>query len=429
MGAGIGQVEAVKFVNHTQFPAFAFFGVKPEGGEFHVVALRQTLTWDKTGQLLFTDEQAPLCETDEPFDPEQPGEIRQESDLCPYKPRCDIIVNGNAYPPAGSALQSFGVRLRVQRPDTPAPLPLKPRGLNPLMPPSPKQMAAWRAAAEQANRLPGELLLDKTLRITGERYFVHHLLGWELSEALPISEPVPLRLSQAFGGQCRIEAGTEAAEEIARRYRLPPQQDHPGAPAVLDALTANPFGCGFTRQWFLNATRTEKLAAPRIESHPLDVSVFNHICAGRLKEDASALVAGLGVRPRYHPDRVKFMGMVDNVPFIDLAFWNAAWPDQQVDALLGNEIIELTNLCAPDTPGLIRDGNGNGILRLKLPDHQPSTLARLEHGAIEEIETRLDTVIIDTEAHQVSLVWRAILPTSSEILILEAHYPGSEHSS
>jgi hypothetical protein len=420
----------VEFVNHTPFPAFAFFGVKPEGGEFHVIALRQTLIWDKTGQLLFSDDQAPLCETDEPFNPEQPGEIRQESDLCPYKPRCDIIVNGHAYPPAGKVLQDFNVRLRVQRPGAPVPLPPEPCGLNPFMTPSPEQMAAWRTAVERATYPPEDLLLDKTLRVTGERYFVHHLLGWELSEAQPINEPVPMRLSQAFGGQCGIEAGTHAAEEVSKRFRLTPRQtpDSP-APAMLDGLAANPIGCGFARQWYLDATQTEKLAAPRIESplYPLDVSVFDHISAGRL-EDATALVAGLGVRPRCHPDRVKFMSMINDAPFIDFTAWNAAWPDQQVDALVGNEIIELTNLCAPDTPGLMHDGNGNGVLRLKLPDHRPSILARFEHDTAEELETRLDTIVVDTEAQQVSLVWRATLPTLPKACVLEAHYPGSEHS-
>ena len=427
MGAGINQVKIMKFINQTQFPAFAFSGVKPEGTEFHVVALRQTLTWDKAGQLFFANNQNPLCETDEPFDSEQSDEIRQEFDLCPYKPRCDVIVNASAYPPAGKALQSFEVRLRIQRPGVPAPLPPKPHGLNPFMPPSPEQMAAWRAAVEQAKcPLPGEQLLEKTLNVTGERYFVRRLAKWELSEAQPVSGPVPLRLTQAFGGQCEVEGGTDAAEEIARQHHLSSDDPDAPAPTILDALAANPIGCGFARQWFLDAMRIEKLPAPRIEfpSRPLDISVFNQISAGRFKEeDATALVAGLGVRPRGHPDRVKLIGMVDNTPCIDFAFWNAAWPDQQVAALAGDEIIELTNLSAPSTAGLVLDGNGNSVLRLKLPGHLPSILAHFENGTIGKTETRLDTVVIDTEVQQVSLVWRATLDMSPEVHTLEVQMP------
>jgi hypothetical protein len=130
----------MEFRNDTPFPAIAFAGVDPRGQDFHVVALRQTLTWDDAGALLFVDKQRPLCEADEFFGVEMQGSVRQESDLCPYKPRCDAIVNATVSPPRrpdGSAPTRFEVRFVVKRPDAPAPSPPEPYGLNycPRIPP------------------------------------------------------------------------------------------------------------------------------------------------------------------------------------------------------------------------------------------------------------------------------------------------------
>lgn len=166
----------MEFVNHTPFPALAFAGLDQFSQSFQVVALRQTFTWGDTGELEHAEDQAPLCESDDYFGASLQGSVRQESDLCPYKPRCDVIVNATAYPPRrpdGSALGRFDIQLVVSHPGSPAPLPLEPQGLNPLMPASPEQMQAWRREVELARKtlMPGQRLIDKTLTVTGERQF------------------------------------------------------------------------------------------------------------------------------------------------------------------------------------------------------------------------------------------------------------------
>ena len=45
----------------TPFPALAFEGIDQHEQSFHVLALRQTLTWDESGQLDYADEQAPAA--------------------------------------------------------------------------------------------------------------------------------------------------------------------------------------------------------------------------------------------------------------------------------------------------------------------------------------------------------------------------------
>ena len=61
---------------------------------FHVVALRTTSEIKSCGTLQFIPEQAPLAVTDDYHGEMNRSSVRQESDLAPFKPRCDVIVNG-----------------------------------------------------------------------------------------------------------------------------------------------------------------------------------------------------------------------------------------------------------------------------------------------------------------------------------------------
>lgn len=449
----------MQFVNHTPFPALAFEGIDQHDQAFHVVVLRQTLTWDAHGKLNYANEQSPLREEDAYFGKTNRSAVREESDLCQYKPRCDVIVNATAYAPGGKAAQRFEVRLQLKRPETPAPLPEEPQGLNPYMPASLEQQQAWQAAVADAQkqRLPGKLLIDKTLVVTGERDFVKRVwpyrllatltrwgsLGiiranaWRLTAPRPV-DTVPLNNEFAFGGQCRINAGDKAARRIARKYHLKPeaQASHPDAdgpaaqrPLAHAAFAANPIGRGYTRHWFIKAGGCTRLPAPQLENphHPIRISDFTKALTGAYENGAgSHLLAGLGVRPKGHPERAKLMGTIDDA-FIkgdawlpedfDFAIWNAAWPDQQVDELQGDEVIELTNLCAPDTPGAQRDAQGNTRLNLRLPGDECQLLIRLETGEMFQHPMRLDTLLIEPDAQTCHLVWRAVLAKDDEVTL------------
>jgi hypothetical protein len=449
----------MEFVNHTPFPALAFEGIDQHDQRFHVVALRQTLTWDDAGALAFADEQQPLCEADEFYGDNLQGSVRQESDLCGYKPRCDVIVNATAYPPRradGSMPERFEVRLSVMRPGTPASIPARPYGLNPLMPASDEAIRSWQAEIERiTNAHPaGDCLIDKTLVVTGERRFVKAnrwqraiaalvtvgTLGivrvppWRLTRPQS-AQAVPLRLERAFGGRCRIDVGSSAADNVPKKYRLTPEQieAHPDAarpPVADDACPFNPVGRGYVCDWFLNAIDLRSATAPQIEysTRPIGLDDFNDARRGKL-DSGDRLVAGLGVRPKGHPARAKLVGTVDQ-EFIesdaalpkdfDFAVWNAAWPDQQVDALSGDERIRLINLCSAETPGVTRDRQGNAVLTLTLPGHLPFLLVRFEDGAIGELGARLDTLLIDLDKRAVSCVWRATISKRPVVRAIEA---------
>lgn len=449
----------MEFVNHTPFPALAFEGIDQHDQAFHVVVLRQTLTWDAHGKLNYADEQSPLCEEDTYFGAINHSAVRQESDLCQYKPRCDVIVNATAHAPGGKAARQFDVRLQVQRPDTPAPLPREPQGLNPYMPISFEEKRAWQTALGDAKRqhLPGKVLIDKTLIVTGERQFVKRAwpfrliatltrwgsLGiirpntWRLTTPRPVNT-VPLSNELAFGGQCRINAGETAARRVGKKYRLKPevQASHPDAdgpaelrPIAHAAFSANPIGRGYTRRWFIKASACQRLPAPQIENprHPIGIADFNKALNGKFEHGAgNHLLAGLGIRPKGHPERAKLLGTIDEA-FVkgdtwlpedfDFAIWNAAWPDQQVDELQGDEVIELTNLCASETAGARRDAQGNLTLKLNLPGDECQLLVRLETGEMFQHPMRLDTVLIEPEERTCHLVWRSILAKDDEVAL------------
>ena len=412
----------MEFTNFTPFPALAFQGLDQHQQDFHVLVLRQTLSF-ATGTLMYADEQAPLCEEDEFFGAPNLSSVRQESDLCHYKPRCDVLVNATAVAPGGTPVRRFDVRLRVHS----------------------------AAAAQGARSAP---LLDKTLTVHGARDFVKTAgptsllkmasLGllrpapWELTAAQMLTE-LPLRHEAAYGGQCRIEHDDQAAQHVPKAQYLTPEQqtEHPNQPAPLahTVCDLNPLGVGYSESWYLKATRQERVPAPQIEAPaaPLTAALFYRALDGKLKdltaqELAAFTPAGMGVVPKGHPTRRRLAGTVDEAfaksdqwlpDDFDFAVWNAAPVDQQLDYLQGDEVIELTNLCAPAAPGATQDAQGNTLLQLTLPGDLPFVLVHYPDGRMGELRAVLDTVIIDPERNQVSCVWRATVGSEPEVAALE----------
>ncbi|MBV6320916.1 DUF2169 domain-containing protein [Duganella violaceipulchra] len=447
----------MEFVNYTPFPAQAFEGIDQHRRPFHVVTLRQTLNF-ATGTLKYANAQAPLCEGNVCFGEIGGVGVRQESDLCHYKPKCDVIVNAAAYAPQGKPRTCFPVRLRVAKPDAPAPMPQHPQGLNQFENAAPEIMACWRKAVQHAEQhpVPGALLINKTLIVNGEREFkkkagitrtlygllrlstlgLLRLNPWRLTDAKRVTM-LPLRYERAYGGECRIEAGDSAAHRLPRKQRSVlaglPARDNTLAllPALHSVYEPNPRGTGYVEPSYLRATRVRAIAAPQIElpGAPLCAWKFWQALRGSpndaARDNPSALQpAGFGIRPGSHPARRAFAGTVDQTFLkgddalpadFDFAFWNAAPPDQQTDFLHGNETFELINLCAPDTPGATLDRDGNTTLRLKLSGHECFVLVRQEDGTLFRQALALDTVLLEPEERLLTLVWRGILPKDADV--------------
>jgi hypothetical protein len=412
----------MEFTNYTPFPALAFESVDQHDQEFHVVVLRATFDIMPNMELKLADDQQPLAFTDEYYGELNKSSIRQESDLSPYKPKCDVIIIGSAYAP----------------------------GLKPA------------SRFEAGIRITGSVSFGKKLAIYGPRFWEMHDSSWTLTEATPITF-LPLQYEFAYGGECRINENDPASKQVKHEYRLTPdqRQQHPDgadlAPIVHTTYEQNPVGMGYTEQWYVNATKPAeaglvideqeqqkepqvgviekmsrflgithapvpaptrekfipvksecKIPAPQIESPEDPIKEF----------DKQYKPQGVGVITKAWEPRLKLAGTYDEnwlkekwpgLPSdFDFAYWNCAPQDMQVPYLKGDELFELCNL----TP--------QGTLKFQLPGLLTFMMADFEEGEEELIPARIDTVIIEPDTMQASLVWRALIPVSPELLSLEA---------
>lgn len=450
---------AAEFENLTPFPALAYTMLDTEDRAYHVLAMRVTYQLEADAampgsyQARVLDTAAPpLVVEDQYFGEMNRSSVRAESDLAPYKPKCDVIVNATAHAPGGTPTPRFEVRLRVRTPDSPAPLPEPPRGLNPFQQASAKDMADWRRAVEHARAHPveGTVLIDKRLIITGERGFTQHAwplrlfwwavkwasLGlirhnpWKLTAPQKLTE-LPLRYESAFGGECRINLDDQAAERVPKKQRLTPEQQaqHPEQPSPVahTVCELNPIGQGYSEAWYLQATKQTKIPAPQIESRsaPITAPLFWRALNGKLKNAtpqqlAAFIPAGFGLIGRPWLPRRSRAGTYDQAwldnrhPYLpadfDFAYWNGAPIDQQIPELPLNALISLTNL----TP--------EGELHTQLPGHRAFLLAWFEDGAALPIEAAIDTLSIDTDSLTLTCVWRTLLPKDLPIARLEARF-------
>jgi hypothetical protein len=105
----------MQLVNKTSLVAAFTLAFEPDGRELLVVAIKGTYTMpDRSDdEPLLSDEQVPLVGADEFTGDPGLSAPRYETDFAPRKPRCDILLNGSAYAPAGRPTERVTVGLRV----------------------------------------------------------------------------------------------------------------------------------------------------------------------------------------------------------------------------------------------------------------------------------------------------------------------------
>lgn len=454
------------FDNNTAFDALQYETVDQYKDAYHVVVCKIAYALGAAGvpsvhksagsagtddsapiwaSLNVLPEAAPLLSEDEYFGEMHRSSVRQESDLAPYKPRCDVILNASAYvphSPQGRPATQCTVRMIVQRPSTPAPLPEMPPSLNPHMSPSEPAMRAWRAelALAQRSRIPGERLIDKSLVVWGERWLTRPSANsnqWDITAPQAFSH-LPLRYESAFGGEARINAGDAAAARVPNIARLSPAElaQHPdceAAPALQpiahSACETNLLGCGYSQEWYWQATQCQQLPAPRIEypGQPLSAALFAKLAAPDAKQADFPAVAGVGCVGRAWLPRRHLIGQFqakaqyaeDEYPELprdfDFGYWNCAPRDQQCAHLRGDEEFALINLCPPQSPLASINTQHDTQLCFQLPGH-------IFYLALGDVQGRfalkpllIDTVNIDLEKNRVEVVWRAVISTHANL--------------
>jgi len=144
--------------------------------------------------------------------------------------------------------------------------------------------------------------------------------------------------------------------------------------------------------------------------------------------------AGFGAIPPDWPQRRQYAGIPGKAgvaswwpwspPRFDERFWMATLPDQWVEGYFrGDEFVELVHL-HPEHPDWRTElpGQRARVFVLRVPADAPLSSARrgrlVDAGAtFEEVPLVLDTVFIDADAAEMTLVWRGSTPVRSPKLL------------
>ncbi|WP_438021413.1 DUF2169 domain-containing protein [Sorangium sp. So ce315] len=392
--------------NLTPLDALAYSALDAHDEEHHVVALKAAYRLVPGGDgeathrcELAPDDSAGRLLLRDVFEGEvNASSVRAESDIAPFKPRCDVLVRATAWAPANEPAERWTARLRVTAPDAEHP-----------------------GVGAGARELPRRALVDKTLEVCGPRWFERSAEGWQLTRPEPAAS-VPVRWEHAFGGRSLVGTG-------------------PGRAPLLDEVCfTNPVGCGWMEARYLDALRDagapapDRLAAPQLErpdGRVTRLAVASHpphaVEAPQMAEIAAGYPfapAGLGCVGRAWTPRLQRAGTYDDAwaagrhPFLpddfSFAYWNAAPDDQQIAHPGPGLRVELWNLARPDLACA-------GRVAFELPPHRAFVMAWIA-GLPVPVLAALDTLSVDAESMVVTCVWRTLVARGLGVRRMEARF-------
>lgn len=367
-GRAIPDVPLAQHVNHTPFWSQYYQSVDCEGEVFHTVVtrvgydMRTVRRGPVGGPLGYASEAPALAMGDEFAQPAHPhhSELLWESDFCPFKPKCDVLVVNAATRPDLSEWQRH-VSIH----------------LDPALRPRARRWTCalaldWTDEAGQSQHW------HKHLNITGPR---HIKLWGGVSEPEQVSE-VLLGWAQAFGGPGdeRNPLGVGHAQRTGDKA---PQQEVGGQPFRGGLLQLNypPAGLGpIGKAW-----------RPRRS------------------------LAGT-----YDNTWLKTQWPLPPKDF-DYGFWNCAPTDQQLAYPPPGARISLLNLWPPMLPGQrLPAGNPDTeTWRGTLPEHQLFVLWRLHSGPMLIKNAWLDTLIVNLAAQRIDAVYRSVMSARAGVRVAE----------
>ena len=437
--------------NKTPFPALLYAAADSNKEEHDIVVMKVSYnivrkSADQWTLELITDGSVSLCLTDEYWGEIGSSGVKIESDLAPYKPMCDVVLNGTAYTPESQEMTAVAVRLKMSEPEKKPEIkkPIEPRPLNPMMPLTAAQKTQWendlvryeRELNEQKRQTKYSTLFEKTLSVLGESDFKQNTLmpGWKRTSLKTFTE-LPLRWNYAFGGH----------------HLLNKSIDNSGTPFFNEMCYTNPLGTGWVEEGYFDACekvnsyrkQDEKIenykviAAPRVEfhmqrqpkpafvKHPKNVKLDSKVM-DKISVKYPYQPAGFGFVGRSWSPRIALAGTYDDKwveeqhPYpphdIDYAYWNAAPKDQQIEFFHPQARIELWNLTKPEF-------SNKGYLKFDFLGHRPFIIMFFESGEVVPFPMITDTVFIDTDNMTVSLTHKAwIRSDTAPISKVEAHF-------
>lgn len=392
----------MEFKNQTPFDALAFEGVDTHDREYHVVVLSASYTlqqvegssdWAAVPDDGRTGLPAlPLTLADEHWGDPVTTSLKRESDLVPYKPKCDVRWVGVAH--AGSPVPQF---------------------------------RAWMAI-----RQGDDIKLDKSLLITGRREFVRseqrgRVARPEDMPAYQLTAPeatsvVPLQYEYAFGGSCTIEGAGEAE------------------PIVQEVCYRNPIGRGWWAKGYVDALVKsggpwpERMSAPQIW---IDTPMSEWAVTPQSgSKDAVEMAqvhypvtpAGFGPLGKAWAPRLALAGTYDaawlqqrhpDLPRdFDFSFWNGAPADMQIDFpdVTGEGVLMAVGGLTP----------AGGVSRWRIPPHRAYVLMRLDDGLVLPNPMQIDLIEVDNNdpatPPRMRLVWRTAVLKAVSPRVLETRF-------
>lgn len=400
----------MQLLNHTPFPALAFPGIDTSDREYRVVVIRTTYQLTPTAvqgefvPVLMEEAPPPLELEDRYMSAAGESSLVCESDLAPFKPRCDVLLTGTARAPDGRPHHQWPVRLRLSK----------------------------GGDDHETPRTGSRFLLDKSLIVHGPRHFKKSLLGiWDVHAAEP-ALGVPLQYELAYGGSSIVPAPARSSPTHSKNE-----------PEFLlnEVCFSNPLGRGWRHVDFERHAKSAGMSvsgmtpAPQIEAVDDPIQGLDLVSQppGPLRVDQMAQIAtsyrhspaGFGPVGRAWTPRVQRAGSYDeewlqnrwpNLPRdFDMGYWNCAPEDQQIPYPPSNLTIELLNLTDPaQTRG--------GLIAFRLPGHRAAVLFRLRSGLLLGATPVIDTLHIDAESLRVALVWRATVTAEMNVAVAEVRF-------
>jgi hypothetical protein len=387
----------MEFRNLTPFAAMQYAMLDASDEEKHVVVMKVGYQLQPTGrggyQLRVRDEDAvPLCFEDEFSDKVNASSVLQESDLAPFKPVCDVIINATAWSAQRHPCAEIPVSIEIKNAE-------------------------------------GASLLTRKLMVAGEHYFEQHVLTGKWSLSPPESfVSYPLRWEGAFGGESRLDKHEKITGEMDRAALLTAEQQArhpqaPNAPLAHQACAHNPSGLGFITPWYARAKQPTRYPAPRIfdPQHPLTAEDFTAQIAGNADLNSPCFhPVGLGTLGRAWQPRLALAGSYDEEwlatrhPFLpadfDFSYWNCAPAEQQIPYPTLPLSVSLEGV-SPDGP-----------LHFSIPEHVAFVLLRMEKGIWLPQRMQIDTLHIDSERREVTVCWRCLISATPPVRVMEARF-------
>jgi len=235
------------FENYTSFPAIGWLSWDNQAKEYNSVVVRVKYLFDKIDNeglwsLKLDPNQGELFGADIFYEDDMGASVLFESDYIAYKPHGDLVINGSAYSSEPKRYWSCGVK------------------------------------AIRLNSNSFETLIQKNLRVTGQRYWEDTIGGWRVSRAIETNR-VAIRYENAYGGTI-----------------LDPNKEG----EYLKYFFHNPIGKGIFHKELIRQNKT--IEAPQIEAlgQPIE------------ERDRDYKPQGLGFIHRSWQPRIKLAGTFDD---------------------------------------------------------------------------------------------------------------------